>query len=220
MPIPSREDWKFSAEFPEARLLRLEQIMVFESIVESMQRDGEVTCFAVRSGEAEETRGARRVEFRIELPPSLVDQFVNGRDGYRARFWQSPEIGDQANRLLIDAMKPRLLACVERHPSDDAPTRQEVCASLSGISAKVWIADEIALDLGGPREGKPDLIVEQWERRREGNGPWDEPRPYGYWAPLGTAVEIKGALLKSDGAEIVPARKQNRSQHIHCVGFT
>lgn len=144
---------------------------------------------------------------------SIMRQMVRGR------YWQSPDRGLLATRFLIDTMLPALMSFARENPPTPrgraAPMAiEDIRASLQAPSAKVW-----------PRETDKDgtllkcdyLNVPRWiesEQTAElNNGMWRR-------SPTGGELEIKGAILGTDGTEHVPEKKQDRSRQIHRSGFT
>jgi hypothetical protein len=221
MPIPNRHEWIFAGGFPAERREYLETDLKFESIAERIAEAAVVEQVLVQTGTDGDVKGGLRPSFTVDVGAELCDLFFNGRDGYRARFWQDPQVGDVANRSVIDLLSPKLIRFAENNLDHAVLTSPVVRESLTLPTAKVWIANEAENGLGEPREAAPHLVVEQWERERPGDGPWNEVRPYrGYWAPRGTALDVKGAFLLPGGGEVVAFRKRNRSLHLHYKGFS
>ena len=169
-------------------------------------------------------KGARQVIFRIRVSPRTYDLLYNAPDGLRGRYWQSPDKGSLATRYLIDLLKSTLLGFAKANPPqlkskkmhDNEMTLDDVCISLEAPSAKVWIRERA--DNGDSIiAGGPQLIVRRWKKNEA------DPRGKGQqWCdtPSDGWIEIKGALIDSQGVEHVPESKWDRCWQIHHFGFT
>jgi hypothetical protein len=167
-----------------------------------------------RTAASKDACTARQMIFRLRLSPrNLCDQFFNGRDGLRARYWQSEKDGENATQHLIAQLMPSLLEDAQQHfsnlvfPNVEPMSLKEIEHALNALSAKVW-----------PMEGPLDnecLEVKRWR----GN-----PHPrWGHmwtWTPETADIEIKSALLDTRGLEHVPEAKRDRSRQIHDHGFS
>lgn len=224
MPLPQPEEWIY-AGFPADRLAYLDRDHPFEVILDRIVAEATPTWFDVDFGRKGLTIGAARALFIVDVSEETADLFFNARDGYRGRHWQGREIGEGTNRALIDALSPALLAYARDKLPDlcqDEPARsiEDVDTSLHARSAKAWISDEAGNGLGRPRAEAPHLVVAKWDAAVGPGAAWALAPPYGYWAPKGSAIDIKGAFLLPDLSEVVPPGKVARSEQICWTGFS
>ena len=142
-----------------------------------------------------------------------IDCF-NGPWGYRAQYWINPFTDLAANAAILDALKPKLLECVDINALPDL-AKINVCTSLRCLSAKIWVAEaDIFHVMTSPTV---DLDVDRW---REAAARKNELAEWGFWAPVAKSFEVKGALLDPYGNEVIPARKLVRHYDIHNYGFS
>jgi hypothetical protein len=158
--------------------------------------------------------GARQICFRIRITKKTCDSFYNARDGIRGRYWQSASAGDFATRIFIDLLKAKL---VESADKKSLPSANEIKASLDAISAKVWIREKDDAGNSIISYDMPQLRIRRWQQNETELG--NKGRLW-RWTPCLEEIEIKGALIDSAGVEHVPESKLDRSQQIHCFGFT
>jgi hypothetical protein len=202
--------WKFTETVPQSRRDALVAPGSFEALTDLVTLDA--TAIRARSkpgGDAGLTDCIQPV-FTVELPQS-GDALFNGPFGYRAQYWISPTHGLASNCKLLASLAHKLLGAVDLK-SDPGLRKIDICASLAGASAKIWIAEEDVL-----LDGTWDLDIERWvEEARNGV----QLARWGISAPIVTKFEVKGALLDPYGNEVVPARKIRRHLDIHHYGFS
>ncbi|WP_334398841.1 hypothetical protein [Bradyrhizobium sp. AZCC 2289] len=167
-----------------------------------------------------EPKNARQALFLICVGDETCDLFYNGRDGLRARYWQSPDHGFGATRYLIGNLMSSLISFAENNVpipvGKAAPmASEEIKASLDAPSAKIWPRERD--DNGNSLLADHQLLVLRWEE--------NEPHASinkGMWrrTPRGGELEIKGGILGPDGTEYIPTGKRDRSCQIHHFGFT
>jgi hypothetical protein len=203
---PTADDWRFASGFSPERLANLERTTGFEEIGEAIVREAQVTALPMETGAAGELRGCRRPVFRLVVAPATFDQFYNGRDGYRARYWQSPEAGEAANRWLLRALSPKLVGALGK---PDAAFGQK---SLACGSATIWFREETTL-------GNARLQVAQWEAAARGDSTLSDKAREARWAPIGTLLEIKGAFLTDGYRERIDPDTVERAMTLHHAGF-
>jgi hypothetical protein len=100
----------------------------------------------------------KRYCVEIRLPCNLVDMFHNGAGGYRAQFYESIELGDEANAYCRDAILPliRSQEIARRQNWMDTPA----AASLYCQTTKVWIHQ--GRWIRPPRLRLRNLRVQRW----------------------------------------------------------
>jgi hypothetical protein len=158
--------------------------------------------------------GMQRVEVVLELPSEVVDLFHNGAAGYRAQFYQGVVMGECANRRVIDALLPSILA----RPWEPSP--EHIKASLGDPDAKVWICE-----IGGWMDDVDSkacgLTVERWEENvGKGKKHRFELRHMRLTPEHVTKLDIKGGCLNESFEPAGVVVKPHRSQELCDHGFT
>lgn len=156
----------------------------------------------------------QRIEAVLELPSDVIDLFHNGAAGYRAQFYQGMDAGVRANRRVIDAVLPSILA------GSWEPSPEHIRASLGDPDAKVWICE-----IGGWMDGGPEqfgLKVEQWEMNASKFGMQHRFDAHHAWLTPEhvTKLEVKGGCLNEAFEPAGIVLKPNRSQELRDHGFT
>ncbi len=211
--------------FPPSRRAYLEQAS-FESLVVRVADEAVVTEAWVEPYNSPPPgvpkNAARQIIYRLSVSEQTLDIFFNAPDGLRGRYYQGPDHGFEATRRLIDALTSKLLAYAEQHPpmprKKAAPMGLEcIAASLSRPSAKIWPREWGATYLLIVPPPDEQLVVARWLANEAAGG--DNK---GMWRrkPIQNELEVKGALLGTDGTEHVPPGKRDRSCQLHRFGFT
>ena len=99
--------------------------------------------------------GRLHTEFSVEK--ETFDQLFNGRSGYRAQYYLSPEEGILFNQDLLNALTPAVELSFAEYPQGESLTT--MLRSLSGPHSKIWIADERRAFDESPSE---QLIPARW----------------------------------------------------------
>ena len=210
--------WKLSYQIPAVRRDYLLDQIRFEAIVESIASG---TIFAKKpcKGKSDEVRDCLRPAWTISVSEKTCDQFFNSVSGYRANYLRSIEAGDAANRVLIGALKDRLLSAYQASGFD----ADFAALSLECNSAKAWISESfISFD----HNWIDEILVPPWidaantYLRNKGKYPDLEKAIWGIRATLGTKIDIKGAFLNRSRIEKIPSDKIDRSAQIHNYGFS
>lgn len=148
----------------------------------------------------------------------MFDLFFNAETGYRGAFFRSPYDGLRISAYFIEVLKPVLLA----RPLDGA-IHIDPIQSLSGVSAKLWLAEVGKGERGCPgckgewkRPSSPttDIYNDRWEIAPE------VPAADGRMAPYLTQVRIFGAFVDDRNNEFIPAQKRTRAEQIHRFGWS
>ena len=134
-------------------------------------------------------------------------------------FFESPFRGLECNHYLMERLLPRLSQWALAHsPGYNAQFSQD---ALLAVSAKAWLAEcsmELCPSCAGEWSRPPDDLAEilngRWERS-------DQPNSrFGRKAPNGSKLRLFGAFLNGRGDEFTPARKRDRHQQIHSLGWS
>ncbi len=194
-----------------ARLLNVPSpAELLESLAQEASRASTNNQIGLDWQEACESRGYFRLVAQIPLSEVLFDQFFNGRSGYRAQFYLSPEEGVLFNRDVLDVLTPPLVDTYRKKPL--AVPIERIQDSLSGPHAKVWIyKEQEAFEEALPETLNPPRWVES-------NAVMGRRAPL----PYHRSIDIKGAFLKPrpEADLFVDAMKLDRACDIFRKGFS
>ncbi|MDB5802472.1 MAG: hypothetical protein JWL63_3411 [Rhodocyclales bacterium] len=204
-------DWKYSGGVSPERQTKLAAAGSFDELLRLVISDAIVTRVYAKAGSERGLTHCVQPVFLLDLEET-GDALFNGPWGYRAQYWLHPSRGLAANRELISALTPKLLAAVDVVAAPDL-AKLDLCASLAASSAKLWVRESLTL----LTESTTDLAVDRWAQ--EANRGVELAR-LGLAAPNQTKFEVKGALLDAHGNEVVPSRKIRRHLDIHNYGFS
>lgn len=163
--LPDSKQWRFDTiqAADRSRASRLEVSPEFDDIVSDLglALQAAVSDNSVRFG-LDTYEGYERVTAQFRVSPYLFDAFFNGRTGYRAHFWASPELGLNANalccRTLLAALEglrtPTLASVIDDVGNGHGETRpqairltsldrQKLRSSLRSEVTKIWIAEQL-----------------------------------------------------------------------------
>lgn len=202
--------WKYTDRVSEERRKKLASPGSFDALVQRVVEDFRVIRAYACAGADRGLTDCLQPIFLLDLPDT-GDALFNGPYGYRAQYWLHPFKGLAANRALLDALTPKLMAAISPAESPNLG-KFNVCASLAASSAKIWIQESSSLS-----DTDRDLAVESWVE--EANRGVELAR-LGLSAPTKARFEVKGALLDPYGNEVVPAKKVLRHFDIHNYGFS
>lgn len=153
--------------------------------------------------------GYFRVMAMVPINCATFDQLFNGRSGYRAQYYLSPEEGVLYNRDLLSALIPALEQSYS-HAVLDANWAL-ICQSLAGPHSKLWIYNE-----------KPAFDNAQ-------SGMLNPPRWVSNGAttgrkaplPLDCAIDVKGAFIHLETLDLqVDELKADRACDLFRRGYT
>ena len=223
--------WSYTERVSLKRQAMLLAAPSFQSIIDRVLNEMQITSFDVVRGKIGEVKGCTRPEFSLVVCPDTFDLFFNSPQGYRGQYHQSVKAGQRVNAKLVTATAEKLTAYASHKTTQHSTSTERIRASLAADSAKIWINEE------GPRAQRADdisnlfvdLAVEPWLSTAKAYvaAPAKYPDPNGeikavdgVKAPEGTILEIKGAFIDQYGQERVAANKTDRAQQIHLYGFT
>lgn len=130
--------WDFTTLVPTERRTRLLGLKGFEDALIQVISTSMVLEYESEPFKDSRLRGCTRAAFLLSIDRHGYDAFFNSPIGYRAQYCLGLEIGKSANRQIIEALKPRLLAFAER-TTTAIFTLQKVGSSLDAVDAKIWI---------------------------------------------------------------------------------
>jgi hypothetical protein len=153
--------------------------------------------------------GFFRVEAVIPLSEEIFDQFFNGRSGYRAQYYLSPEEGVLYNRDLLQGLKAALSAAYAQQPMPVG--RDFVLTSVDGPHSKVWVyGEQSAFNTAPENSLNPPRWVENQGR-------------LGRRAPLPhhLSLELKGVFIHPwSGRLFVDELKADRACDLFLRGYS
>jgi hypothetical protein len=202
----SAEEWIITFEIPCDRRRRLIEVPSSADLV----RVAEEAMSAAASSrmprptliQAIERPGGYRAEAKIPVTEEAFDQLFNGRSGYRANYYLSPERGARFSRAIVASLIPAIL-----HAS--GCDRQFMEQSLRGKYSKIWVAGDGQAFLDAP----PALQPERWRIYWEG-----KESALGLRVPLPPPpqIDVKGTFIHSaTHDEWLPEIKKDRDNDIH-----
>jgi hypothetical protein len=156
-----------------------------------------------------ETPGFSRIEAVFPLCERVFDQFFNGRSGYRAQYYLSPEEGMLYNRDVVKGLSEPLKAAYARKPlSVDLDL---VLTSVDGPHSKVWVYGVPSAFNSAPENA---LNPRRWV---ENNALLGRRAPL----PNHLSLELKGAFIHPSSGEIfVDDLKLDRACDLFAKGYS
>ena len=210
-------DWIIDRSVPPKRRLRLLEGPNFENIVLNICRNLTV-CDHKR-----ERHDTRKEFFRflvvLRLDSRMVDQFHNSSSGYRAQYFLSESMGEEANRFACarigESVFANLQSRLKRTCNPDWVTK-----SLSDLGSKLWIYQ--GLWLRHAKRSDRDLTVLRWEANAA--NPMETnagklARGSTLMPNSETQIVLKGGFLTKPGRKL-GKHKVTRSRDLHKLGFT
>ena len=150
-----------------------------------------------------------RVVAQVPLVEPVFDQFFNGRSGYRAHYYLSPEEGVLYNRDVLQGLRAPLSTAYSKVTLP--VSLGQVLRSLDGPHSKVWVfEDRAAFDDAAENSLNPPRWVKNHAVR-------------GRRAPLPShlMLDIKGAFIHpTSGALFVDLLKVDRACDLFQKGYT
>lgn len=198
--IPNRIEYLLDSMSPED---------VADSFFIDALKSAQASEIELKWQESNERPSYFRLTAKIPVSDITFDRLFNGRSGYRAQYYLSPEEGVLYNRQLIDGLQPSLLIAHEQNSAGQS--FENLWRTLAAPHAKIWVFDEkAAFDEAAENSLNPPRWVENKATR-------------GRRAPLPNdcAVDLKGAFLIPGTDEyFVDDLKLSRPYDLHCKGYT
>jgi len=153
--------------------------------------------------------GYFRVIAVVPVSSSTFDQLFNGRSGYRAQYYLSPEEGVLYNSDLLSVLTPAVKQSYDQAPVDVKWT--SIAQSLAGPHSKVWVFNEkLAFDQAQSNILNPPRWVQ--------NGAIPGRKVP---LPMECAIDVKGAFIHPETMDIrVDEAKADRACDLFCRGYT
>ena len=153
-------------------------------------------------------QGFGRLHTELPLSEVTFDQFFNGRSGYRAQFFLSPEEGVLYNSDLMRGLGEAVEVAYTKYPP--AQSLEFMLRSLAGPHSKVWVLDEQHEFDKADQDG---LTPARWV---------ESGAMLGRRAPLPAdpKLDLKGAFIDpTSGALFVDDLKADRACDLHRKGY-
>jgi hypothetical protein len=207
-----REDWCLSDALAERRP-RLLDVPKPEDLLERAIADADD---ASRRGlvrlawqDSTDCPGSFRLVAQIPLSEATFDQLLNGRSGYRAQYYISPEEGILYNRDIVDGLIPAIKAAYRKQPLDVHFDLIE--QSVRAPHSKIWVFEEKAAfnDAAEHALNPPRWVANGATRGRKA------PLPGHY------TIDVKGAFVHPATSDLfVDEVKLDRAWDLFKRGYT
>ena len=211
-----REEWQFADGLEDDRRQRLNDGPLYTEIIHRIVSEAVVRFHARRRCCSDHEYF--RVEVTLELSSEIVDLFHNSAGGYRAQYYRSASLGDQANAYALRRIVPRIVGLLSQ--AKRTCPESWVRLSLLDNAAKLWIHQ--GLWLRHAQRTDRQLRVDRWDYRRPGLNPTHRKRAL--MAALlpahETLLDIKGGFLHAQTGISLRSLKPTRAGDIHAFGFT
>ena len=106
------DDWKYTSLISHERQDALAAPGSFDELLRQVVVDAVITRVYAKPGSDRGLTQCTQPIFLLDLE-ATGDALFNGPWGYRAQYWTHPSRGLAANRELINALTPKLLAAVD-----------------------------------------------------------------------------------------------------------
>lgn len=209
--VPESE-WVLAASLAPIRIRRLKDPPASARLLAALGREADEASvngqIAVRWEQSEERPGYFRLAGQIPIGEVTFDQFFNGRTGYRARYFESIESGENFNRLVLERLTAPLLTnfTAQLQVAPDLAKH-----SLESRYSKVWVGNEKAVFNEAPPY---QLVPNRWVK----NGAY-----LGCRAPLPATciLDVKGTFVHPGTRQSwVDPIKLGRSRDLFDKGYT
>ena len=213
MRMVKAADWRLNELLGPTRVQRLLNVPEPETLLEHVQA---TSVAAARAGQvflkwqkADDAPEYFRLVAQIPVGEVIFDQVFNGRSGYRAQYYLSPEEGVIFNRQLVRNFEPTVRLAFEQQPL--TVKVDFVVESLFAPHSKIWIFNELdAFDSALEDALNPPRWLENGATR-------------GRRAPLPDhfTIDLKGAFIHELNRELfVDELKLSRPCDLHMKGYT
>ena len=138
-----REHWILGDKIA-SRHVRLLDVPTPDALLSEVLREateaayGGRICLIWQDSTDTDGQGFFRLEAFIPLSEQVFDQFFNGRSGYRAQYYLSPEEGILFNREVVQGLRESLQVAYARQPLQ--VELDLILTSIDGPHSKVWVS--------------------------------------------------------------------------------
>lgn len=137
------EEWYFGP-MPLSRRAVLESVL-FDAIATRVVSEATLVSAQVEPAhDCAAPENTLRVAFRFAVTSETGDLLHNGRDGLRAQYWLSPQIGDRATRNLVDHLGDRFSRSISHGLSlrESTMNAATIVDAIALPSTKVWVCED------------------------------------------------------------------------------
>jgi hypothetical protein len=208
--------WNYTGHASPERLRALVQSRPNTELPEALKRGLTLKCFH-REARGDDASYKRAV-FCGTVARELFDWFFNARTGYRGAFFDSPEAGLKANRLLIDSLAGQLAEWAVNSGVD--ADSDWILGSLAKPSAKAWLAEYPGLcptcewEWNSSSSSELRIANGRWEHSAHIHAAW------GQHAPYLTKIRFFGGFMDVNQREWIADHKTGREAHIWEHGWS
>lgn len=153
--------------------------------------------------------GYFRLVAQVPLNETTFDQLFNGRSGYRAQYYLSPEEGILYNRDILHGLRPAIRTAYERRSVEIE--FDFIDRSMNAPHSKIWVYDETsAFDAAAENTLNPP----RWVANKA---------THGRKAPLPShcMIDVKGTFIHpATGKLFIDEYKLDRAWDIYNRGYT
>jgi hypothetical protein len=215
MRMVRRQEWDLSKLPDAARRQRLlcppSAEWLLERLINEAAHAAEHGKISLNWQEACQKPGYFRLNARIPVTEYTFDLMFNGRSGYRAQFYLSPEEGLLYNRQIIDCLIAPVRNAYDRKPLPVA--FDLIKRSLCTPHAKIWVPEEQGRN-PFVEAAENTLNPDRWIRNNS---------VLGRRCPLSDSlqVDLKGSFVDLKTVDFfVCELKVDRACILHCKGYT
>jgi len=205
-------DWRLAETVAAVRLRRLREEApsperIIAGLTDTAFAEAGAGALCLRWVQACDKPDFFRLEAAFRVSAELFDWIFNGRTGYRAAYWLSPQHGMLFNATALCALESAIKLAWEKG------LLAELCwerlrASLLGQESKIWVTND---SLHFRSECRGELLPARWA----------ETDGVGTCLPMPgrPGVDIKGTFLDAKGERWLSELKGDRHERLHQRGF-
>lgn len=184
--------------------------VLLAKVIKEASQAAESGLIRLRWQEADERQGFFRLLAQIPLEEETTfDQFFNGRSGYRAQYYLSPEEGVLYNRDVLQGFREALRTAYFQQPLTEP--LDTVLRTIDCPHAKLWVFDELAAFNSSPANS---LNPQRWVENGATRGRCTPLPPH-------LTLEVKGAFLQPSTGELcIDPLKLDRACDLFRKGYT
>jgi hypothetical protein len=206
------EEWCLSSALDERRerLINVpNSVSLLENVIAEAEAAVRKDSIRIEWEPSYDSPGYFHLIAQIPLSPIVFDQLFNGRSGYRAQYYLSPEEGILYNRDILRALRPAIRGAYARRPR--CVELELIEQSTEAPHSKIWVhQDKLAFNAAAQNTLNPP----RWVKNHAA---------LGCRAPLPDhcMIDVNGALIHPETGELfVNEAKLDRACDLFRCGFT
>lgn len=213
--------WDFTDLIPADRRRRLLKPNSFDEVLRNVTSTCKILAYKAEPFHGNRLQGCVRATFLLNVDFVAYDGFFNSPVGYRAQYCLGSDMGELANRQILDVLRPALVTFAQSMTTCTFDP-ERVAMSLDATDAKIWI-DENESGSEPPQQLQVHIDYPPWVERAKRADDLQEDEfvgaVRGVFAPLGTRLEVKGGWLDGNGFEKRDPVKAHQSKDIAINGY-